>query len=153
MNARTLIASITAIITLSLSLSAAPSPEAKRTRVPTRNPKVIVAEKEPYQTNDGTVYTIFKLAITNIAEYPEELFVPTAKLPPSPCRGNDPNRLLWTIQKTDGDVLSCGAVKSRTDFRAIARVRRGDATPEVRLVLTDAKTGTTYTSSPLRLAQ
>ena len=59
MNARALIASVTAIVAVTFSLSAAPAREIRRMPVATHAPKVIVAEKEPHKTADGTAYTIF----------------------------------------------------------------------------------------------
>ncbi len=103
--------------------------------------------------NAGTI-KIFNIRVTNLAEIPAELFKTEPNLPPNPCHETKPAPRLWLniVDAHKGGTFGCKVVTSAQILKLFSfRTYKGEI-PEIFVILTDLKTGTSYKSRALSTA-
>lgn len=115
--------------------------------VPLPKPVLVYLGPEFYETG-GKQWTQYRYTVTNLAEYPDELFAASPDLPP--CGNNTKSARTWVDihDKTGKRLYGFCALGSHDDLGKLWFAREVDAIPPswIYVEMTDRKTRTTVKS-------
>jgi hypothetical protein len=112
-------------------------------------PNLLYTGAEDVTGGDGNLYTLYRLEVTNSADFPDELFAPAPYLPP--CGGNPSASRTWVeiYDNNDNNLYGFCALSSSSGLKSIwfGLLKGTPPPPSVYVKINDRLCSITYTSN------